>query len=208
MEGRDAADILKGGGGSDVLEGVNGDDQMNGNEGSDVLKGGGGSDGLSGDAGNDTLNGGPGDDSLDGGEGFDYVDYSDAPGAVTVDLGPTSPQNTGSAGIDTLINFEGIIGSAFDDILLRGFGASVTLVGSDGNDTFHDHDAGNDTFNGGNGSDMVDYITGGTAIVTVDLAAGTATSAGGSVNTLISIENAGGSTAQTGSTVIARITNC
>jgi hypothetical protein len=45
--------------------------------------------------------------------------------------------------MDTLTNIEGIIGSNFDDVLLRGFVVSAWLKGGDGNDTFHDHNAGN-----------------------------------------------------------------
>jgi Ca2+-binding RTX toxin-like protein len=60
------------------------------------------------------------------------VSYEHAPSAVTVDLTVVGPQNTIGAGFDTLSNFEGIRGSAYDDIL-TGNGSSV-LEGGDGND--------------------------------------------------------------------------
>ena len=130
---------------------------------------------------------------MDGGAGFDFVDYSRALGAVVVDLGPTSQQDTFGAGLDTLRNFEGIIGSRFDDILLRGFASSVILRGGLGNDRFHDHNAGSDTFDGGLGVNTIDYSTGGLDSVVVNLTTDRATSVGGSINTLISIQNATGS---------------
>ena len=83
----------------DVLSGNGGNDEIHGG---DVTPNNGGA--------GDFIHGGPGNDTLDGGGGFDFVDYSGAPAGVTVDLGPTSPQNTTGAGTDTLSNFEGIIG--------------------------------------------------------------------------------------------------
>jgi Ca2+-binding RTX toxin-like protein len=148
---------------------------------------------LEGKGGDDILKGGGGDDILDGGDDFDFASYALAPGGVVVDLGVGTQQNTVSAGFDTLIGIEGVIGSGFDDVLLRGFVTSATLRGGRGSDVFHDHNFGNDIFDGGEDSDTIDYVTGGNDRVTIDLAAGLATSAGGSVNTLISIENAGGS---------------
>jgi Ca2+-binding RTX toxin-like protein len=175
------------------VQGSTHDDIITGSSQEDILFGDAGNDNLDGGAGNDVLRGSAGNDTLAGGADFDTVDYSDAGSGVTVDLGPTTPQDTGGAGIDTLTGFEKIIGSNFNDVLLRGFVTSATLVGGYGNDTFHDHNAGNDTFDGGFGTDTVSYITGATDSVIVNLAAGTATSVGGSVNTLISIENATGS---------------
>lgn len=140
-----------------------------------------------------TLIGNAANNILDGGDGFDLVSYQSASAPVFVDLGPTTPQNTGGGGVDTLLNFEGIIGSAFGDVLLRGYAVTVKLFGGAGDDLFHDHNFGNDFFNGGAGSDTISYVTGVADSVVVDLAAGTATSVGGSVNTLVSIENAEGS---------------
>src|SRR4051812_22673740 len=71
---------------NDTLTGDNGANQLFGLDGNDVLKGGGGADSLDGGSGNDILKGGGGADVLAGGAGTDTVDYSQAPGAVTVDL--------------------------------------------------------------------------------------------------------------------------
>lgn len=161
--------------------------------GNDRVLGSSGADTLIGANGNDTLCGGLGNDRLDGGAGFDFADYSTAGAAVVVDLGPTTPQNTGGAGIDTLVNIEGVIGSSFNDVLLRGFAARAVLQGGAGNDRFHDHNFGNDAFHGGTGSDTIDYTTSGAERVTVNLVAGRAISVGGSRNTLVSIENVVGS---------------
>jgi len=75
-------------------------------------------DTLIGDAGNNLLEGGNGDDFLDGGAGLDTAAYSSSIAPVTVNLSLTGSQNTGGAGIDTLVNVENLQGSAYADTLL------------------------------------------------------------------------------------------
>ncbi|MDB5430609.1 MAG: hypothetical protein JWP35_1725 [Caulobacter sp.] len=110
---------------------------------------------LIGSAFNDTLQGNAGNNVLNGDGGIDTVSYSSAAAGVTVSLSlQGTPQNTIGAGIDTLIGFENLTGSAFND----------TLSG----------DAGNNVLNGGAGTgDTLSYAnaTGG---VTVSLALATA----------------------------------
>jgi len=92
-------------------------------------------DTLTGDGNNNVLEGGAGNDVLDGGGngiGTDIVSYEHAASAVTVDLNIVGQQNTIGAGLDTLSNFEGVRGSAHDDVL-TGNGSGV-LEGGDGND--------------------------------------------------------------------------
>ncbi|MEE8469456.1 MAG: hypothetical protein V3T22_13440, partial [Planctomycetota bacterium] len=90
-------------------------DLFTGDDAADVADGLAGDDFLFGEGGNDILSGGAGDDLLDGGSGTDVADYSSAPAGVTVDITLTGPQDTGSAGVDTLTNIEGVQGSAHDD---------------------------------------------------------------------------------------------
>jgi hypothetical protein len=101
------------------------------------------------------MQGGLGDDILDGGVGFDTADYATAASGVTVDLGITTAQNTGGAGRDTLISIEGVVGSAFADVLIGSAGANV-LVGGAGNDLLRGG-GGNDSLNGGSGFDAALY---------------------------------------------------
>jgi Ca2+-binding RTX toxin-like protein len=108
-------------------------------------------------------------DIINGLSGNDTVSYALST-AVNVSLSIAGPQSTGGSGIDTLISIENITGSNFDD----------TLQG----------DAGNNVLNGGLGSDFVSYSSA-TGSVTIDLG-GFATGAAG-FDTLISIENAIGS---------------
>jgi hypothetical protein len=97
----------------------------------------------------DMLQGDGGNNVLDGGGGVNTVSYSGASAGVTVSLAlQGGPQDTGGSGIDTLINFQNLIGSAYDD----------TLEG----------DAGNNVLNGGGGVNTVSYAHA-TAGVTVDL---------------------------------------
>src|SRR5207247_4771414 len=68
---------------------------------------------LLGGDGNDTLTGGLGDDSLQGNLGSDTVSYFNAPARVTVDLGVSTAQDTGGAGMDTISpGVENLTGSA------------------------------------------------------------------------------------------------
>jgi Ca2+-binding RTX toxin-like protein len=119
--------------------------------GDDRISGSDGNDGILAGAGDDTVAGGTGNDYLDGGDGFDFADYSAATAGVTIDLGITTAQSTGGAGIDTLINFEGVIGSEFADVLM-GRSGDDRLLGGRGNDVL-DGGLGADLLIGGRGRD-------------------------------------------------------
>ena len=62
--------------------------------------------------GSDVLAGNAGDNLLDGGAGHDTISYATSTAGVVVDLNLTTAQNTVGAGVDTLLNFEGLVGSA------------------------------------------------------------------------------------------------
>jgi Ca2+-binding RTX toxin-like protein len=109
-------------------------------------------------------------DNINGLGGIDTVTYASATSAVNVSLYIAGPQNTGGSGIDTLISIENLTGSNFND----------TLQG----------DAFNNVLDGGLGNDYVSYSSA-HGSVTIDLG-GFATGAAG-FDTLISIENAIGS---------------
>ncbi len=100
-----------------------------------------GTGGLSGtgNALNNSLSGNGGNNTLNGLDGVDTVSYANASAGVTVNLANSAAQNTLGAGTDTLLNFENLTGSGFNDVLI-------------GN-------AGNNTLTGGAG---VDRLTGGT----------------------------------------------
>lgn len=113
---------------------------------------------LVGADGDDLLDGGDGDDFLDGGADNDTASYANAADGVTVDLSETGQQDTVNAGLDTLVNIENIIGSAFADIL-TGDSENNTLDGGEGNDTLNGG-GGDDTLNGELGNDTLDGGTG------------------------------------------------
>lgn len=138
---------------------------------------------IDGGAGRDVISGGSGNDILIGGAGTDIVSYAAAAGPVTVNLAVTAPQATGE-GTDTLGGFEGVIGSAFADI----------LTGSAANDII---DGGasvaNDTLTGGAGVDTVSFASVGTG-VTVNLGTTTAqNTVGAGTDTITLFENLTGS---------------
>ncbi|MGF2075787.1 hypothetical protein, partial [Enterococcus casseliflavus] len=80
-----------------------------------------------------------GNDTLDGGPGFDFANYFDDV-AVTVSLAIVGEQNTGGAGLDTLLNIEGLTGSNTGNDILTGDTSFNTLAGVGGNDTLNGSD--------------------------------------------------------------------
>ena len=159
------------------------------------------------------VTGGAGNDTLDGGAGtrdrlrYDREISRGGFQGVVVDLAAgTATDSFGN--IDTISNFEQVIGTDFGDTL-RGDDASNYFEGNRGDDLLEgrgDEDffrggAGDDTINGGEGGvddyDRVEYDedaedADGQNGVIVDLAAGTATDGYGDTDTLIGIENVSG----------------
>lgn len=215
LVGTVSADTLNGLGGSDILNGLAGNDVLNGDaltgpQASDLLIGGAGNDTLNGLGGDDRLSGGTGNDILNGGAGRDTADYRNnigglsvvgATAGVTVNLNLTGAQNTGGAGIDTMVSIENVTGTNFNDVLtgngvnnvLSGQEGHDRLIGGAGNDTLNGG-SGNDLLNGGTGIDTAFYQIGATAGVTVDLnLTGAQNTGGAGIDTLVSIENVIGS---------------
>jgi Ca2+-binding RTX toxin-like protein len=176
---------LSGGAGNDTLEGGEQGDALDGDEGEDVLRGFGGNDRLVGDpTGHDA------DDSFDGGAGSDtYALPFNAVNALTIDLGKTTPQNTGF-GTDTIVNVENAEGTGQDDTLigtagpnrLAGIGGTNLLEGKGGDDELDGSGASVDTVS------YADAPSG----VSVDLSTKTA-SGGDGTDTLNNIDNVIGS---------------
>jgi Ca2+-binding RTX toxin-like protein len=169
---------------------------IEGGKSNDTLKGNALANRILGGDGDDVIDGRSGNDTLVGGDGVDTASYAESKSRVTVSLDVASAQNTGGAGIDTLAEFERLIGSNFNDVLtgnavdnlLRGGSGADKLSGGDGNDTF-DGGAGNDTMDGAAGSDWATYAAAALG-VKVNLNIATAqNTGGGGIDTLVSIEN-------------------
>ncbi|MFO0293009.1 MAG: beta strand repeat-containing protein, partial [Rhodospirillales bacterium] len=156
-------------------------------------------DTLTGDAGDNQLFGGAGNDLLQGGAGFDIAVYqtsaSDAIWRSGVTAGIFADLSAGFAtdgfgGTDTLSGIEGLIGTAFDDVLIGDSGAN-SLFGDRGHDIIDGGDHGAGEF------DVVSYdlfAAGATAAlgVTVDLAAGLGIDQFGDTDILNRIDGAAG----------------
>lgn len=155
------------------------------------------SDDLTGSSGNgvfEYFQGGPGNDVINGGIVIDKINFSDgnqlwnfgATAGVTVDFG-TGVATDGLGGVDSISNFNFVIGSAYAD----------NLFGRD-NSEFEQFDgrAGNDNINGGSlaagGTNRSTYQSSPVAI-NVDLAAGTALDGHGTTDTLTNINAVRGS---------------
>ena len=127
----------------EVAIGGDGADSIIGNATNNLLMGNAGADTLDGGAANDSLVGGAGDDRLIGGAGLDITDYSQAIGAISVNLAAGTASGS-DIGTDTLLGVEGSAG---------GQGAD-SFIG-DASDNLLSGNAGSDTLNGGAGSDSL-----------------------------------------------------
>ncbi|QAU35553.1 hypothetical protein [Janthinobacterium sp. 17J80-10] len=196
--GGSAGDFLTGDAANNRIEGRNGNDSLVGADGSDTLTGDAGNDTLDGGNAADTLIGGAGADVMDGGAGIDVLDYRLQTGGVNANLLTGTASNDGSGSIDTLANFENMIGGTGSDTLtgdagnnrIEGLSGNDNIDGGDGADTLIGG-LGADTIDGGAGVDMLDYV-GVAGAVTVNLATGIVTDGTGSTDTIANIENVNG----------------
>ena len=130
----------------------------------------------------DRFRGRAGNDFIDGRDEFDAVDYSQASGAVSVNL-VTGRAQDGEGGTDTLVSIEEVWGTIGND----------TIIGTGADEAFFAFN-GNDIINGGGGQDRVGFqfspglVPSGTRGVTVNLVTGIAADAWGGTDTLSGIE--------------------
>lgn len=89
-------------------------DTLTGGSAHETLRGLAGDDAIAAGAGDDRVDGGAGSDELDGGEGLDLVSFEDSPAGVTASLRDGTARDTGP---DSLLGFESLHGSYFDDSL-------------------------------------------------------------------------------------------
>ena len=147
---------------NDILGGDNLDNSLLGRDGNDTLQG---------EGGDDLLVGGLGADVLIGGAGLDLATYSDSTVGVTINLALPST-NVGVVAVgDTYFGIEGVLGSAYADIItgddaantLRGELGADFLIGAGGDDTL-DGGAGSDQLDGGAGFNIASYASSGAGI--------------------------------------------
>jgi len=155
-------DLAYGGTGADTILGGFGDDTLLGEDHNDSLAGGAGSNLLNGGDGADTISGGGGADHIVGGAGIDFVDYRAIGSAVAINL-DQAIQNPAGAGADQLSGIEGLLGTAFHDILWGVSSGANRLYGMDGNDELRGG-TGADYLVGGNGNDTIRGLGGGDTI--------------------------------------------
>jgi Ca2+-binding RTX toxin-like protein len=167
MHGNAGDDYLSASGAAERLDGGDGDDNLRAGDQSDTLVGGDGDDDLQADpssfddtgaspsgapdvldggAGRDFLNGGAGADTVTGGDGRDAVVYFGG-GPVTVSLAAPAP------GGDAITGVEVVMTDTKDDVV-TGDARFNELYTSEGNDTA-DGGAGSDLIDTGDGDDTV-----------------------------------------------------
>ncbi|MBN1956655.1 MAG: cadherin-like domain-containing protein [Desulfuromonadales bacterium] len=127
-------------------------ENIHGSEYNDFLSGNAAANTLLGRGGDDMLQGREGADVLDGDEGFDLSIYTDSSAGILVNL-QSGEAGGGSAEGDTLVNIEGVIGSAYADIL-TGDDQDNHLSGGDGDDIISGGD-GDDVLDGGLGANTI-----------------------------------------------------
>ena len=184
IEGGDGPDSLYGDQGNDRINGGAGDDVIRGGRGNDTLDGGEGDDVVKGDLGNDRIMGSPGADFIVGGDGHDTVDYSSSPRSeasggfiryydgVVLDLSTPSRLKLGDGGHaegDILVGIEGVVGSAYDDLIevddFGGYSSDAIrhrVYGAGGDDVLFGREG--DYLNGGAGDDRLTMSSGGTLV--------------------------------------------
>lgn len=173
------------GSGSDTLTAI---ENLTGSSYHDSLTGNTANNRLEGGLGNDTLNGGTGADTLVGSDGSDiyYVDN-----AADVISETNTVASTG--GTDTVYSYltSYILGANLENGRIMAT-STASMTGNSLNNLFY-AGSGNNTLNGGSGTDAVSYAYAGKA-VTVSLASTSAQATSGSgSDTLIAIENLIGS---------------
>lgn len=188
----DNSTIGGGDGTANLMYGTSGDNYIDGQGGFDTIIGG---------KGNDYIIGGTESDSLDGGEGFDTVSFETNSIGMDVYLESGMAQNNTTAvtEFDTIIGFEGVIGSYYNDSIIGDANDNI-LEGRDGNDTISGG-AGNDLILGGLGSDSLDggagedtiSFAGATTDMTISLGGGYASDAGAVYDTITGFEAVEGS---------------
>ena len=167
--------------GADGNDSVTGIENVLGGNGADILTGDNFANVLDGGAGDDRLYGGDGNDTLIGGAGTtDYVDYGLLTQSVTVDLGIGRATLAGGTGEQSLSDLEHVVGGSADD----------SILGDSVNNNFYDR-LGSDTYDGAGGAFDAIYYSGlsaSTSSITVDVAAGRATTSGFGNDSFTNIE--------------------
>jgi hypothetical protein len=192
-----AAGTSTGGSGTDTLSNI---EDVNGTDSADGITGDANDNELFGNGGNDTLSGGAGDgldgdDSFDGGSGIDTVDYGANTLNTTVDL------NSGGCQGDLADECDFIEPNTIENAIL-GSGDDVFTGSAFNNIVFPN--GGQNALTGDGGIDTVNYSTGYTAGVTINLTNGGGT--GGASDSITGFANAVGTAFNdnmTGTDVIA-----
>lgn len=142
--------IISGTSGNDNLIGTMNSDRIEGGDGDDTIYGLEANDRLIGGFGDDIIEGGAGSDQMNGSLGIDTLSYFTSTAAVNVNLA-TAVVFGGDATGDIIVDFEAVLGSAFNDTLV-GSAFSNTLNGEAGDDVLIG-EAGDDVLIGGAGLD-------------------------------------------------------
>jgi len=128
-----------------------------------------------------------GDDTVTG-NGFTRIEYSQATGAIEADLAAGTVVGDASVGTDTVAGVNGIVGSAFDDVLR---GGSDLDIGERFSFELFDGGAGDDDIDGRGGLDLLDFTDGSSQSgIDLDLTTGVVDDGFGGTDVFANIEGA------------------
>jgi Ca2+-binding RTX toxin-like protein len=166
ITGSSGDDVIYGSAGDDSIDGSAGNDLIYGGTGHDLIIDGGGDDVVYAGEGDDAMIAGAGNDKYEGGLGFDTLDFSGSATGITVDMHRGTVLGA-DTGSDTIKDIEKIIGTAGNDTFRGSAGDDVIVTGD-----------GNNVVRGGQGSDDITLGGDDDTIVfkawdVVDLATGT-----------------------------------
>jgi hypothetical protein len=150
----------------ETINGTSGDDIICGLAGDDVINGNGGNDWIIGGSQNDTIDAGPGNDviieesafgeadGITGGTGTDTMNLGFESCDLTVTLDNSANDGCAAEG-DNIHSDVEMVTAGFGNDTITANSSANTLLGGDGNDMLDVNDgvAGNDTVDGGNGTD-------------------------------------------------------
>lgn len=131
-----------------------------------------------------------------GGSGLDTLDFGNAAGAITIDLGVSVAQSVGLGSQSyALTSVEGLHGSAFGDQAIDSAADNVLAMGGGDDTVFSSASStlGTDSFSGGDGIDTIDYGLAGSGVTVSLSATGVQGTGGGGLDVLSGFERLGGS---------------
>ncbi len=168
LQGGIGQDTLRGGSGNDtlIIDSASHGDVLDGGDGFDTIKNTSATANITFFVGSNTIRTGAVNHTFSNIEAIesvsgsnDTIDASTETGAVTINLVNETMSSAGGSDVVSIIGFEHVIGSAYNDVVI-GIDSGSSVNGGGGNDTLYALSTTNLTINGGAGDDRIDFGSG------------------------------------------------